>query len=750
MIDRSQHNEWLFRPAAPWREVTTIERRLFLRMAAAAGGGLLVAAAPIRARERHRTEESSQFLNAFVRITTDDTVVIQAPCPEIGQGVRTSLPMIVAGELGADWERCRFRQAPADDAYGGMTVGGSDSVTDYWEPLRHAAALARQALTAAAAHEWSVAEDQCTVDHGAVRHPASGRSLRFGALADAAARSPAPARVTLRPDGQLDPVGTPRGPVDAEAIVAGQARYGLDVRLPGMLVAVVMRPPVHGARVTNVDDAAARAVPGVVDVIRVPAFAVGGLQYGAVRGGVAVVAEDTWAAIRGRNRLQVTWDRDTLPGGDSADLDRLAVAALGGAPETILRNTGDVDSALAGARRLSADYALPLLAHTCMEPMNFSAHVTDEHVLLTGPTQNPRSLQAVVAAAFRRPMEQVIVQPTLAGGGFGRRLAFDYGVEAAYVARHMRRPVQVVWTREDDVRYDYYRPPSWHRLEAGVAGGRLVAWRHHLATGSLNRQTFATLDSPPSLYDVQGGADMPYDIPNVEFGYSEIDIPVQLGSWRSVSHSFNVFAVESFLDEVATTMVRDPLELRLELLAGGRTTIPLPLPGRRGRPAPDRSRLRGVLEAAATAAGWTRPLEPTWGRGIACCYYKDTYAAHVADVNATGHPRVERVVVALDCGRVVNPDGARAQAEGAIMDAMATMFHWRITLAGGQVEQSNFHDCPALRISDAPHVDVVLLETDRAPSGLGEPPYPSAVPAIANAWFAATGRRERTLPVTRA
>ncbi len=745
--NRSRHNEWLFQPATPWRSVTTMDRRLFLRMAAATGGGLLVAALPLRAEEHRLRGPAAQFLNAFVRILPDDTVVIQAPCPEIGQGVRTSLPMIVAGELGADWGRCRFRQAPADDAYGGMTVGGSDSVADYWDPLRHAAAVARIALIAAAAERWQVPEAQCTATAGRVRHTASDRSLTFGALADAAARRPAPARVTLRPDDSLEPVGTPQGPVDARDIVTGRAVYGVDVRLPETIMAVILRPPVPGAEVQTVDDAEARATAGVVDVVRVPAFTVGGLHYGAVRGGVAVLATNTWAALRGRERLRVTWDRDTMSNADSAALDRRASAALGTPPEVLLRQRGTVDAALAGApQRLAADYTLPLLAHTCMEPMNFSAHVTSDRVLLRGPTQNPRSLQAVVSAAFERPIEQVVVEPTLAGGGFGRRLAFDYGVEAAWLARHTQRPVTVVWTREDDVRQDYYRPPSWHHLEAGLADGALVAWRHRLATGSLNRHTFATLNSPPAIYDVQGGADMPYAIPNLEFGYSEIEVPVQLGSWRSVSHSFNVFAVESFLDEVAEAAGRDPLALRMALLPGARTPITLPLPGRRGRPAPDRARLRRVLAAAARAAGWATPLPHGRGRGIACTYFKETYAAHVAEVDATDDPRVRRVVVALDCGRVVNPSGARAQAEGAVMDAMASLFHWRITLSNGRVEQSNFHDYPALRMQEAPRVEVLLLDSDRAPSGLGEPPYPSAVPAIANAWYAATGVRIRHLP----
>lgn len=760
--------EWLFLPRAPWRAAGTVDRRGFLRVAAGLGGGLLLCFTPTACREQVWRGESEERrgpehrLDAYVRVAPDGSVTIRAPCPEIGQGVRTSLPMIVAGELGADWARCRFEQAPADDAYGGMSVGGSDSVADYWEPLRRAGATARTLLVAAAADRLGAPAGELSAADGRVTHESSGRSVGFGEVAAAAAARPVPEDVPLRQRGGLGPVGRPTGPVDAEAIVTGRARYGLDVASPGLLVAVVERAPVHGGRVESFDAEAARAVPGVVDVLEVEPRVISGVLYGAVRAGVAVVADDTWAALRGREALRVTWRHGDHEDVSTGSIRQRLDDALERAPDAVLREEGDPAAARRrGVRRIRARYHAPLLAHACMEPVNFTADATGERVVLRGPTQNPRSLQAVVARGFEIPVERVDVRPTLAGGGFGRRLAFDYGVEAAFLSRRLGRAVKVVWTREDDVRQDYYRPPSAHALEATLdAEGMPVAWRHHLATGSLLEHIRGPGAEPAPVYDVQGGADLPYRVPRIEFAYSKVPVGVQLGSWRSVAHSFNVFAVECFLDEVARAGGIDPLGLRLGLLPGdGPVEISLPLPGRRGSPAPDHARLRAVLREATRISGWGSEAGSGRALGLACCYYKETYAAHVAEVavpasgegrpGESGPPRIRRVWAAVDCGRVVNPDGVRAQAEGAAMDAAATVLHWQVTLEDGRVEQSNFHDLPPLRIGEAPEVAVRVVESDRPPSGMGEPPYPSAVAAIVNAVSAATGRRVRSLPVAR-
>ncbi len=750
----------------------TVSRRGFLRAGAAAGGGLLVGIPLASARwpdltageqrrvDGSRPESQAIHLNAFVEVRPDGRVRVVAPCPEIGQGVRTSLAMIVAEELGADWSVVEVEQAPAGEGYGSMTVGGSNSVANYWEPLRTAGAAAREMLVAAAAARWSVAPEECEARSGAVLHTASGQSAGFGQLATAAAELPIPDEPELKDPADFRIVGTRVGPVDGLDIVTGRAQYGLDVQQPGMLIAVVERAPVHGGRLVGFEATEALAVPGVRKVVEVEPLVIAGQLYGAVRSGVAVIAENTWAAMKGRDALRVRWDDGPHASESSADISRRLRERARAPGEFLLREPGGSREATQGAAELgsavdvSAEYELPLLAHGCMEPINFTASVQEDRCDVWGPTQTPRFLQAVLAAGLEAPRESVSVQPTLSGGGFGRRLAFDYGIEAAMISRSAGVPVKVVWTREDDMRQDYYRTPSRHSLSATLSSNGLpTAWRHHVVSASLARHSElprSDRELPhPGIYDVQGAADLPYAIEQVTVEYSPVDVGLQMGSWRSVAHSFNVFAVESFLDEIAVRGGRDPLKLRLDLLPGGEVTITLPLPGRRGRPRPDRVLLRRVLRAAAERADWGSPLPPGGGRGIACCFYKQTYAAHVADVtvDADGAVRVDRVVTALDCGLVVNPSGAEAQAEGAVMDAVATVLRWGLTVRDGRVQQGNFDDYPLLRISEAPVVETILLPSDRPPSGMGEPPYPAAPPAIANALFAAAGRRIRRLPL---
>lgn len=753
MTHRPPTSEWLMIPSGGWRSSGGMDRRAFLKVAAAAGGGLLICVTPTacRGRSGETGDEPAEELNAFVLLDRDGWVTIQAPCPEIGQGVRTSLPMIVAGEMGARWDRCRFEQAPAADVYGGMTVGGSDSVSDYWMPLRQAGAMARSLLVAAAADRLGVPAAELTADGGSVTHGPSGTELGFGELSDAAARIEPMVDVPLRDDASLAPVGRPTGPVHAEDVVRGEATYGMDLTPPGVMVAVIARAPVRGARARSFDDRAARSMDGVLDVVEVEPRIIGGNRYGAVRAGVAVVARDTWTALQGREALSVEWETGPDADFSTEELRARLSGALGQEPDLLLREEGTSisDQERSAPGHVRRRYETPLLAHVCMEPVNFTADVRDDRVVLWGPTQNPRSLQATVAAGLERDLEQVEVHPTLAGGGFGRRLAFDYGVEAAFLSRSLGRPVKVVWSREDDIRHDYFRPPSAHMLEAILDGeGVPTAWRHHLATGSLLEHIQGAGAEPRAVYDVQGGADHPYAVSRVEFAYSSVPVGVQLGSWRSVSHSFNVFAVESFLDELAEVGGLDPLELRLRLLPGdGPVALSLPLPGRRGSPSPDRSRLRGVLEEVARSARWAAPSVPRWGKGLACCYYKNTYVAHVAEVEAGDPPRVRRVHVAVDCGRVVNPDGVAAQCEGAVADAVGSVFHWGITVDGGRVQESNFHDYLPVRMQEAPAVEVSIVSSEAPPSGMGEPPYPSAVAAIVNGIAAATGERVRRLPL---
>ncbi len=732
---------------------SSLTRREFIQAGLGVGGGLLVGHAWMPEAWAGEGDPGRFAFNVFVEIATDDTVTLTAPCPEIGQGVRTALPMIVAEELCVAWSQVRVVQAEADPKYGPMAVGGSDSVADYHEPLRRVGAVAREMLIAAAASRWGVEPPTCQVEDGQVVHVPSGRSLRYGELARAASRRPKPAQPGFKDPAKYKIVVERIRRVDLEEIVTGRAVYGFDVKVPAMAYAMVERSPVHGGRVKRFDARKAKQVPGVQQVFEVKPPAVNNL-YGAVRSGVAVVADSYWAAMQGRAAREV--EGEGGPNSNtSTDEVRSRFCELKGKPGLkVIRKDGDARQALdSAALRVGAEYELPLLAHACMEPMCFTADVHEGGCETWGPTQNPLQLRELLAGILGLPSEAVKVNLTHEGGGFGRRLAYDYAVEAALVSRAAGRPVKVAWTRQDDIRQDYFRTPSSHRMAAGLdEKGGLIAWYHHVLTSSLATHIFGPEAEYPEAYDLEGAANLPYAIPNILVEYTPVHVGLQLGSWRSVSHSFNVFAVNAFLDEVAHAAGTDPLALHRRLLGESRQVeLQLPLPGRRGRPTWHTGRLRRVLEAAAQKAGWGQPLPPGRGRGIACCYFKQTYAAHVAEVTIgkEGQVKVDRMVAAVDCGRVVNPDGIEAQVEGAAMDGVATVLHWEITFQNGRVQQSDFSDFPLLTLPEAPMVEVEILPSENPPAGMGEPPYPSVAPAITNAIFAASGRRVRRLPIRR-
>lgn len=739
-------------------------RRTFLRAGAAATGGLLVTVAVPGCRPSNGSGADPDgeavsggdpaAINAFVQIAPDGTVTLTAPIPEIGQGVRTALPMIIAEELDVDWASVQVRQAEVDDRYGtAQAAAGSDSVVDSWEPLRLAGATAREMLVSAAAARWGVSAETCSTEAGVVIHAPSDRRLAFGAVAGEASRLPVPESPRLKDPSEFRIVGTRRRSVDAEAIVTGRATFGLDVRRAGLLRAAVARCPVVDGRLVAYDDAAARAVPGVRSVHRIDPVVPRDVIYGAVRPGVAVVADHTWAAFRGRDALEVTWDEGRWAD-ESTERIRTAFArAADGPPDLVLREEGDPAGALRGAaQRLTAEYELPALPHACMEPMNFTADVRPDGCEVEGPIQNPPLLRALLAGVLALEVEQIRVRPTRSGGAFGRRLSVDYGVEAALVSRAAGAPVQVVWTREDDFDFDYLRTPSLHRLEGGLDGaGRPVAWTHRVVVDSLARHIRAGAVETPALYDVQGAADVGYGVPNLRVEYSEAPVGLRLGSWRSVAHSYNVFAVASFLDEMARAAGADPLAFLLDSVGTGPDrVIALPLPGRRGSVPFSPRRARRVIEAAAGAAGWGASRPGNAGRGIAFSVYKASYSATMADVSiGDGGVAVDRIVTALDCGTAINPVGLEKQIEGAALDGVATVFEWGATIERGRPTARNFDDYPMLRLGDAPEVVPVLVESAEPPSGSGEPPYPAVPPAIANAVFDATGFRARRLPIPR-
>ena len=730
-----------------------VSRRNFCRLGALATGGLIVAASlPPGARARDRAAAAPFVPNAFVRIDPDGQVTISVARPEIGQGVHTSLAMLVAEELDVDWSAIRIEPAAAVDraAYGDQYAGGSQSIRLGWEPLRHAGAVARAMLMLAAARRWRVEVTSCTTAHAAVVHPASGRRLSYGALAAAAARVPVPPDVPLKDPGRYRLVGTPVRQRAAAAIVGGAQRFGLDVRVPGMRFASIERAPVLGAQVVSVDDTAARSIPGVRAVVRIDADALPGFGDNNPRpaNGVAVIADSTWTALQARRALRVSWSQGAAAEdteGRRAQCQHLATLA----PERVVRNDGDVDRAFASAQRsLAAVYEVPLLAHASMEPMNCLVDVRAQRCEVWVPTQNPAVARSVAAAICGLPPEAVTVHVTRSGGGFGRRFYADFVGEATVLARAAGVPVQVVWTREDDIRHDYFRPASYHAMRAAVdAQGRLDAWTQHL----IQAQRGDFLQWPPPAGaallpagDEVGDFDFPAGyIPNIRLMASAIrDCPVPLGQWRSVDEFSNVFVYQSFIDEVAHLAGQDPLSYRLELIGAPRS-VPY------GRGTYDSGRLRRVFELAARESAWGAPLAAGAGRGIAGSYANHAYVAVVAEVEIDSQREihVRRVVVAADIGTVVNPLGAAAQLEGSVVFALSAALRHEITIANGRVAQGNFDDFPLLRLPEVPRIEVHFVPSAEAALGCGEPAVPPVAPAVTNAIFAATGIRVRRLPV---
>lgn len=734
----------------------SVSRRSFITTGLSAGGGLLVTFTlaprlrPAFALASGLAGEGGALpstpLGAFIEIATDGTITIAAKNPEIGQGVKTSLPMIVAEELDADWGAVRVVQADLDEAkYGDQFAGGSTGISENWEQLRRAGATARHLLLAAAATRWGVDAASCETDKGFVIDRATNRRVAYGDLAAAAARLPVPeaSTVRLKDRDRYRIVGTRVRVTDAAEIVRGATRYGLDVRIPGMLVASIVKPP-FGSRIANVDDAAARAIPGVRGVVRIQPLP----NPTHLREGVAVLAESTWAALRGRRALRVEFAPVQGAAVEPADTASLTVAfreALTKPPVAVIRNDGDVDTAFAGAVTvLDATYELPFLAHVPMEPMNCTAHVTAERCEIWGPMQGPAGAQSFAARITGLSPDRITVHMTRAGGGFGRRLMSDVAAEAVYLSWAVGQPVQVMWTREDDLEQDYYRPAGHHRVRAALdASGRVTAWSQHLANTS--RYQYARRQQPPvgsELYKDDFPAQL---LPNVRLGYTPISTAIPTGAWRATLHSANTFAVECFVDELAHAAKKDPLAFRLALLGEPRRLQYAD----HGGPTFDTGRLAGVLRLAAERAGWGQPLPANRARGIAGHFTFGSYAAHVAEVSrdARGRTRVARIVCAIDCGLVVNASGAEAQVQGGVLDGLNAALNGAITVEAGRVRESNFHLYRMVRIDEAPVVEVHFVTSAEPPSGLGEAPLPPVAPAVANAVFALTGQRLRALPL---
>jgi isoquinoline 1-oxidoreductase subunit beta len=705
-----------------------LSRRAFLQAGTAAGGGLMLSLSLPFSNGDAEAADANEFTpNAFIRIESDGQIVLTMPYVEMGQGTYTSIPMLIAEELEVDLKQVRLEHAPPNEKlYGNpllagvQATGNSNAIRAAWQPLRQAGATARTMLVAAAAKRWNVDPATCRAQSGEVLHAPTGRQVRYGELAADAARLPVPENVALKRPEDFKLIGTPAKRLDTPAKVNGTAVYGIDVRPPGVKVATLAQSPVFGGRVKSVDDTAAKAVKGVRQIVR-------------LGDAVAVVADHMGAAKKGLGALVIEWDD-----GPHAKLNtqqivgELEKATLNSGP--VAQNIGDIDAAMARAvTKIEATYQVPFLAHATMEPMNCTVHVRkDGCEVWVGNQVIPRA-QATAAKVTGLPLDRVVVHNHLIGGGFGRRLEIDGVTRAVEIAKHVDGPVKVVWTREEDIQHDMYRPTFFDRISAGLdEKGMPVAWNNRFAGSSIIARWL-----PPGFNNgldpdtTEGAIDLTYALPNMHVEYVRAEPPgIPTAFWRSVGPSHNVFVTESFMDELAAAAKQDAVAYRLALL--------------------DKTpRAKAVLELAAQKAGWGQSLPDRVGRGVSLQFVFATYLAQVAEVEVSkdGTVRVRRVVCAVDCGTVVNPDTVRAQIQSAIIFGITAALYGQITLKDGRVEQTNFDTYQMLRMNEAPVIEVYIIQSSEAPGGMGEAGTSAIVPAVTNAIFATTGKRLRKLPI---
>ena len=703
---------------------TPTSRRSFLKTSAAVTGGLMLGFNLPGTLGEAMAAGTVHTPNAWVHIADNNVITLLSARSEMGQGVYTSMPMLIAEELNVDISQIKVAAAPPDAVYvnallGAQITGGSTSVRDGWLKLRVAGAQVREMLITAAAARWAVDRDLIRADKGMVYGP-KGLKSTYGELAEAAARMPVPEKPPIKDPKDFKIVGKRTKRVDTPAKVNGTAEFGIDVKLPGMVYASLAQCPVIGGKVKSFDGSKAKAAAGVIDVVQ-------------INDGVAVVANSWWQAKKARDLLSIQWDEGAGAAlSDASVIDGTRQALKTGKVLEITKPQGDVAAALKGAAKVvEAEYVIPMQAHAPLEPMNFTAHVQGNKALLIGPTQFQQGAQGAVAGALGLKPEDVTLQTTFLGGGFGRRLELDFIVQAAEISKAVNKPVKLLWTREDDMTHDFYRPVGVNQLKAGLdASGKPVALHFKVASQSVTQRAFGlpkdTMDPFMAEASVAG-----YNIANTQHDLVIHDTGIRVGYWRAVSHNMNAFANESFMDELAKSAGKDPYEYRMGLLAG-------------------KPRFANVLKLAADKAGWGKPLAKGRALGIALMEGYDTYMAQVAEVslNDSGEVQVHRVTVAADMGHMVNPDTVEAQLQSSIIFGMGAALKHQITMTAGRVQETNYHNFQPVRMNEAPKIDIVLVKSTEKPGGIGEPATAVVAPAIANAVAKLTGKRVRRLPIT--